>query len=458
MTTSRHVTRRRPAVLGAVVLAFAALSLAAATAAAHHFTTFDAEAVEEFHEELAELGFDGSATGGLAFRPNDPLAIEAAFDRESYRPGATARLRFWSNAAGVTLQFFQVGPERMRTRGDSEMRGVPVTSVRRLGAVQAGAQVAVRVGQWQSGLYFARLSAPGGHAGFAPFVVRPQRLGEHPVAVVLPTRTWQAYNMRDDDGDGGGDTWYATLGRLTARLHRPFLNRGVPPYFRKYDLHFLRWLQRTGKDVDVLSQAELDESPDAAVLRRAYRLIVFPGHHEYVTENEYDAIEGFRDRGGSLVFLSANNFFWRIDVRGDTMTRVAKWRELGRPEASVLGVQYVANDLGEHRGPWLVRRSQPAARWLFRGVEFHRGTRFSNGGIEIDMLSPSSPRGTQVLATIPDLLGPGLTAQMSYYETARGARVFSAGAFSLAGSIRQPTVGQLLENLWARFATTPSAE
>ena len=139
------------------------------------------------------------------------------------------------------------------------------------------------------------------------------------------------------------------------------------------------------------------------------------------------------------------------------MTRVAKWRELGRPEAGVLGVQYVANDLGEHRGPWLVRRSQPAAGWLFRGVQFRQGTRFSNGGIEIDMIAPSSPRGTQVLATIPDLPGPGLTAQMSYYETPRGAKVFSAGAFSLAGSIRQPTVGRLVENLWARLAGVPRA-
>ena len=73
-----------------------------------------------------------------------------------------------------------------------------------------------------------------------------------------------------------------------------------------------------------------------------------------MTEGEYDAVEGFRDRGGNLMFLSANNFFWRIDLHGRTMTRVAKWRELGRPEAGLLGVQYIGNDMGEHRGPWLV--------------------------------------------------------------------------------------------------------
>ena len=48
-----------------------------------------------------------------------------------------------------------------------------------------------------------------GRMGFAPFVVAPRRIGEHRVAVVLPTLTWQAYNFRDDDGDGSADSWYA---------------------------------------------------------------------------------------------------------------------------------------------------------------------------------------------------------------------------------------------------------
>ena len=306
------------------------------------------------------------------------------------------------------------------------------------------------IGDWPTGLYFAQLTAKGGRIGYAPFVVPPRRLGQSRVAVVLPTRTWQAYNFRDDDGDGLGDTWYATTTRHTARLFRPFLNRGVPPHFRNYDLHFLHWLSRSGKRVDVLSQAELEAPTDPVALRRAYDVLVFPGHHEYVTESEYDNVEGFRDRGGSLVFLSANNFFWRIDLDHGVMTRVARWRELGRPEASLLGVQFVKNDMGEHRGPWLLRNA-PATRWLFAGTGARVGEPFSNAGIEIDHTTSSSPPGTQVIAEIPDLLGPGLTAQMTYYETARGAKVFSAGAFSLAGSIRQAAVARLLENIWARM-------
>ena len=49
-----------------------------------------------------------------------------------------------------------------------------------------------------------RLTAPGGRVGYAPFVLRPRRLGASRVAVVLPTNTWQAYNFRDVGGNGVG--------------------------------------------------------------------------------------------------------------------------------------------------------------------------------------------------------------------------------------------------------------
>ena len=49
--------------------------------------------------------------------------------------------------------------------------------------------------------------------------------------VVLPTNTWQAYNMYDRDGDGWGDTWYAG-GNPPVELDRPYRDRGVPPRFK----------------------------------------------------------------------------------------------------------------------------------------------------------------------------------------------------------------------------------
>jgi hypothetical protein len=57
-----------------------------------------------------------------------------------------------------------------------------------------------------------------------------------------------------------------------------------------------------------------------------------------------------------------------------------------------------------------------------------------------------------VLADVPDLYGPGFTAQMTYYETPQGARVFAAGVMDLGGTALIPTVSRLLENLWQHLA------
>ena len=381
-------------------------------------------------------------------------SVEAAFPRESYRPGSVARLVSFGRAPNVTVQLFRIGPEHQRTIGNDELQGVPVTAPTRVGRLDEGDRVPLRLGSWPSGLYFARLRSSDGRVGFAPFVVRPRRLGERAVAVVLPTSTWQAYNLRDDDGDGRADSWYGDWRHLTVRLGRPYLNRGVPYNFRRYDLPFLHWLARNGHDVDVLSDSDLDRT-SGALLHRAYRLIVFPGHHEYVTTHEYDSVERYRDLGGNLLFLSANNFFWRVRRHGSTIEKTEQWRDLGRPEAALIGVQYRGNDRGGHRGPWVVRRAD-AAPWLFAGTGLGNGMPLGSAGIEIDRTAAASPAGVRVLADVRDLFGPGFTGQMTYYETQQGARVFAAGAFTLAGSARDPLVARLLENLW-RHLGEPAA-
>jgi hypothetical protein len=384
---------------------------------------------------------------GLApgIRDSTRPTITAHFVQDSYRPGDLATLIVSSRATAAQLQIFRVGPERKYTRARDEMSGVPVSAEQRLGTVGAGLVVPVRVGAWPSGVYFARLEGSGSHTGFAPFVVRPARLGEHRVAIVMPNQTWQAYNHRDDDHDGVDDTWY--VAGDTARLGRAHLNRGVPFRFRNYDAPFIRWSVQTHHDADFLTDDELNRTSGSR-LAAAYSLIVFPGHHEYVTDHEYRAITEYRDLGGNLMFLSANDFYWKIDRHSDLMRRVARWRDLGRPEAALIGEQFFHNDDGERRGHWVVRSALP---WLFAGTGLHRGSTFSSGGVEADAVAPSSPPGVRIVAEIPNLF-PGFgSAQMTYYERG-GAKVFSAGAFTLAGAIWEPAVNRLLSNLWARLA------
>lgn len=377
-------------------------------------------------------------------------AIEAAFQLEGYRPGERASLTIENPTRNLTVQIFRAGPEHTQTRTDMEMNGVHVTPARQIGGGPGRRTVRITVGRWSSALYFARLQASDGRVGFAPFVVSPRRAGKHRIAVVLPTLTWQAYNFRDDDGDGLADSWYAGNRINSVRLGRPHLDRGVPYGFR-YHLGFLNWLSWTGREVDYLSQLELERIDSAETLARAYDLLVFAGHHEYVTEREFELVEGYRNLGGNLMFLSANNFFYRVEREGNVIVRGSRWRDLGRPEAALVGVQYVGYQRTPRAG-WAVRPSW-ARRWLFAGTSLRSGARFSRGGVEIDQVSSSSPPGVHVVAEIPDLFGPGRSAQMSYYETAAGAKVFAAGAFHLTRSItNDPVVWRILENLWMRLA------
>jgi hypothetical protein len=384
------------------------------------------------------------------------LGVEGAFTKRSYAPGQRSDLRLATDAGSVTLQMFRSGTDPAGSARRGELPGVPVTEPVTLAWHRhrnRPGTISQRVGDWGSGLYHARLTADDGRVGYAPFVVRPQTPSTRRAAVVMPTNTWQAYNFRDADGDGWGDTWYAG-GNPPVDLTRAHLDRGVPFRFGRYDLPFLRWLAQSGHEADYLAEEDVERFRTGDRLRAAYDLVVYPGHTEYVTEREYDVVERYRDLGGSLMFLSANNFFWRVDRRGRRLVRTQLWRALGRPEARLVGVQYLANDDGSLQDAYTVT-DRDAAPWLFEGTRLENGSRFGHYGIEIDARTKDSPPGTVVLATITELFGPGKTAEMTYYETAAGARVFAAGVLTFGGSAGRWAVGRMLDNLWRRMTAPP---
>ena len=392
------------------------------------------------------------------------LGVEAAFARRSYLPTEPMDLLVRTDAPSFVLSFLRLGHgPYLSLRSDDltgESMGAPV-SVDWSGKRSAARRIRVQSGTWPSGLYAARLETPDGRVGFAPFVLRAPTPGPSRVAVVLPTNTWQAYNLHDADGDGWGDTWYAG-GNPPVVLDRPYRARGVPPRFRRYDYPFLRWLEQTRRDPDFFTDDDVDALASGDDLRRLYDLVVFPGHTEYVSQHAYDVVERYRDLGGRLVFLSANNFFWKVEREGNAIRRIAQWRTLGRPESRLLGIQYRANDDGTRQGPYIVS-DVDAAPWLFAETGLANGSvigeEVGGFGIEIDSVTPESPPGTTVLARIPDLFGPGVTAEMAYYETPAGARVFSAGAMDFPAVLFTDVGVKLLDNLWRHMLEgTPGSE
>ena len=176
--------------------------------------------------------------------------LQARFERPSYLPGQTARLHLDTPASGVTVQVIRSG-----VGGTGSPLGGSVGDPMKLTA--RGGAVDVHVHYWPSGLYLARVRAAGSTA-YAPFVVRAPFPGRTRVAVVLPTFTWQAYNLRD------GGSWYADPAVTSVDLQRAFLPPGLPPHFRDYDLGFLRWLYRSAPAPDLLADEDLDRVGSAA--------------------------------------------------------------------------------------------------------------------------------------------------------------------------------------------------
>jgi hypothetical protein len=386
----------------------------------------------------------------------------AGFQARSYAPGQAAVLNIGGGeTTNVTLQIFRAGasgtPGPAAAPGwDKNTFGKPMTApqqVRRAPGLRSWVVHLPLGSNWPSGDYVARLSWAGGHTDYAPFVLRPPRLGTAPVLVVEPTNTWHAY----DDVDG--DSWYLDSSVHTIDLTHPFASSrvngkpvpaGLPEQFQRFDVGLLRWYWRSGYRADFISDDDLERISSARELAH-YRLIVFGGHEEYVTSHTFDLITAYRNNGGNLAFLSANNFFYRVKVSGNTMVGRTPWRDLGRPEAALVGAQYAGWDEGNYpNNPYHVTDTA-AAPWLFKGTGLHDGRTFGNYGIEVDEPNAVSPPHTRVLAAIPNELGPGKPAEMTIYTRGRST-VFDAGAINFEASAHWPALSRFFSNLWGHLS------
>jgi hypothetical protein len=395
-------------------------------------------------------------TGRAATSP-----LLAGFQARSYSPGQVAMLQIGGGQTNhATLQIFQAGasgtPGPAAASGwDKPTFGKPMTAPQQVRR-RSGARrwlVHVRLGaSWGSGDYVARLSW-GGHADYAPFVLRPRRLGTAPVLVVEPTNTWHAYDVVD------GDSWYLNPSVHVIDLTNPFANSrvsgarvpaGLPEQFSRFDLGFLRWYWHSGYRADFISDDDLERVSTARQLSR-YRLIVFAGHEEYVTSHTLDVMTRYRNAGGNLAFLSANNFFYKVKVSGNTMSGRTRWRDLGRPEAALTGAQYAGWNEGKYPNrPYRIVNTS-AAPWLFEGTGLHNGSIVGNYGIEVDEPNSASPPHTHVLAEIPNELGPGKPAEMTIYTRGRST-VFDAGAINFGASAHWPALSRFFSNLWSHLS------
>src|SRR5439155_26177006 len=157
---------------------------------------------------------------------------------------------------------------------------------------------------WTSGIYLIKVTSPAGQSGLYPLVVRSRN--SRAFVIVVPQFTWQAYN------GFGGSSLYMTgpdghLGHVVS-FERPYALRGGARYVYglgySNDASALMWLEREDYDVSYVSDRDVPTLGTSLPL--PHTGLIFVGHDEYWTMDQFQATTSLRNRGYDLAFLAGN--------------------------------------------------------------------------------------------------------------------------------------------------------
>jgi hypothetical protein len=330
------------------------------------------------------------------------------------------------------------------------------------------------------GVYVLRLSAADGADSYLPLVVRDGAQAE--VAMIVPTSTWLAYSQWGGAGLYGDRTGRTRFGIATkVSYDRPF-EFGGPSDLMVHDRHLVQWLEAASVDVAYYTSEDVDRDP--GLLSRA-RAVVFSAHDEYWTRAQRDGAEAALEGGTSLLLLGANAGYWqvRLEPAPDGRDRrevvcfkglapafdpvgpaspdlTVRFREVGRPEGMLFGVQY--------EDGWAYTafplQIQAPGHWALAGSGLAMGAPlWAAGGRETDQLyeGPGRPAGVTALGEAQFLgaLGTPGRGQMVIREQGR-ALVFAAGGIGFVRALGAPGIGQpgasrILANVLSRALGRP---
>lgn len=330
---------------------------------------------------------------------------------------------------------------------------------------------------WPSGIYLARLitNTTPVKDSYIIFVVRDDARAATYVQQ-LPVSTYQAYNFWGgkslytgcashsngwDCGPGqppaSAVSFNRPYGRGATAASAPGVGAGefltnVQPVHAGYnisnagwDYNMLRWVEKQGYDVKYISNLDLHENSEVLSQAKAF---ISVGHDEYYSKAMWDRLVAARAAGINLAFFSANQLFWQVRFTpgrygenkanrimicyrggGDPVTdnnqTTDQFRFLGRPEASLIGNQYVTDPVvGDititNAGHWLFAQSGATNGALLKGLL----------GYEVNShVEGISPAQTKKLASSPfTFKSASMTSDVTFYVDASSAQVFSTGS------------------------------
>ena len=251
----------------------------------------------------------------------------------------------------LSLQFLRAGKRAHRVRRARRRDRRASPSLDLVARRDRAHVVTVPIGHWKKRVYFARLTADDGRVGYAP-VRRPS--GDASASTASPS-----CSRRHLAG-------VQPLGRERRRVRRDLVRRlvaadraarpAIPQPRRPAALPPLRPalppLARAHGAGGRLSLrgGPSPRRPGNALARTPTTWSSFPATTSTCPTRCTTPSRRFRDRGGNLLFLSANNFFWKVASGAPACERTGLWRDLRRPEAGLLGAQYRGNDQGLRQG------------------------------------------------------------------------------------------------------------
>lgn len=409
----------------------------------------------------------------------------------------------------------------------------------------------------RSGVYAAHVwcgdAEDGTQEDLIPFFVRPPRGDRNrpKLAFLAPTAAYMAY--ANDQNHIRSEATEMVIGRLVtyqpsdiflydhpelglslydshadgsgvcySSRHRPILN--MRPKYSSWlgatgsglwqfnaDLHITDWLESHMQvEFDLVTDEDLHE--EGLALLEPYDVVITGTHPEYHSTRMWDAMRAWIDRGGRLMYVAANGWYWRIAFHDalDGVIEVRRaedgirtweadpgeyhhsftgeygglWRRQGRPPQALLGIGFMAQgfDICSYyrRQP---DSHDPRAAFVFEGVEGDIIGDFGligggAAGLELDAIRHDlgTPPHTLVLASSeahsdvimlvneefgvvpPNLKGsehPNVRADMTFFDTAAGGAVFATGSIAWCGSLSwngyDNNVSRITGNVLRRF-------
>jgi hypothetical protein len=171
---------------------------------------------------------------------------------------------------------------------------------------------------WQSGVYLVKLTGNSGGQSYIPFIVQPA--APTALTVVLPTMTYQAYNIY------GGADLYSWPGSAQGRAYqvsynRPFDQEWGAGLFFRLDFPLIVWLEDHGYQPGYVADLDLARQPGLAL---GAKTIIFSGHGEYWTGAMRDTMETAAAHGVDFAFFGANQAFWQVRLTTDASGQAAR--------------------------------------------------------------------------------------------------------------------------------------